>query len=119
MSRFRRRLTLEAVRNRPSAGELLRARKAAREADAAVREAEQDLQDFYASHGVPRGHDFLDEAARVLLSIPGVDIHREADRARLRVQLAAMVPHGSEYVVDEAIERALLIASAIGGGCLE
>ena len=136
MSRFRRRLTreqrrnadrlaamlpggFEAIRNRPSAGELLRARKAPREADAAVREAEQDLQDFYASYGVPPGHDFLDEAARVLLSIPGVDVHREADRARLRVQLAAMVPHGSEYLVDEAIERALLIASASGGGCIE
>jgi hypothetical protein len=84
-----------------------------------VREAEQDLQDFYASHGVAPGHDFMDEAARVLLSIPGVDLHREADRARLRVQLAAMVPRGEEYLVDEAIERALLIASARGGGCIE
>lgn len=89
------------------------------EAAAAVREAEQDLQDFYASHGVPPGHDFLDEAARVLLSMPGVDIHREADRTRLRVQLAAMVPHGAEYLVDEAIERALRIASANGGGCIQ
>lgn len=109
MGGFRRRLTreqrrnvdrlaamlpgaLEAIRNRPSAGELLRAREASRGAAEAVREAEQDLQDFYASHGVPPGHDFLDEAARVLLSIPGVDLHSEADRARLRVQLAAMVP---------------------------
>lgn len=106
----------EAIRNRPSAGELLRAREAAREADEAVRRAEQDLQDFYASHGVASSHDFMDEAARVLLTIPGVDLHREADRARLRVQLAAMVPRGAESLVDEALERAAQLASAANGG---
>lgn len=111
MSGFRRRSTRKQRRN---VGQLA---APARDAAAAVREAEQDLQDFYASHGVPPGHDFLDEAARVLLTIPGVEIHREADRARLRVQLAAMMPHGAESLVDEAIERALGIASADGEGC--
>lgn len=116
MSGFRRRWTRE---QRRSAGELLCAREAAREAGEAVHEPEQDLQDFYASHGVSPSHDFLGEAARVLLSMPGIEIHREADRARLRVQLAAMVPHGAEYLVDEAIERAVRISSASGGGCIE
>jgi hypothetical protein len=68
---------------------------------------------------VPPGHDFIaegvDEAARVLVSIPGLDLLCEADRARLRVQLAAMLPQDAEGMVDETIERAVRIAAADRG----
>jgi hypothetical protein len=54
----------------------------------------------------------LDDAARMVLSMPGYDIEDESDRKRLRVQLAAMFPPDKEYLADLAIERALQLANA-------
>lgn len=53
----------------------------------------------------------LDDAARMILSMPGYDIEDESDRKRLRVQLAAMFPRDKEYLADLAIERALQLAA--------
>ncbi len=53
----------------------------------------------------------LDDAARMILSMPGYDIDDESDRKRLRVQLAAMFPRDKEYLVDLAIDRAVRLAA--------
>jgi hypothetical protein len=53
----------------------------------------------------------LDDAARMILSMPGYDIEDESDRKRLRVQLAAMFPRDKEYLANLAIERALQLAA--------
>jgi hypothetical protein len=53
----------------------------------------------------------LDDAARMILSMPGYDIDDESNRKRLRVQLAAMFPRDKEYLVDLAIDRAVRLAA--------
>jgi hypothetical protein len=66
--------------------------------------------------GVQPSDALLDDAARMILSMPTYDIRNESDRKRLRVQLAAMFPRDKEYVADLAIERALQLASESPSG---
>jgi hypothetical protein len=84
----------------------------ARRAEARALEAEEALHRAQQEHAAgPSADALLDDAARMILSMPGYDIHDESDRKRLRVQLAAVFPRDKEYLADLAIERAVQLAA--------
>jgi hypothetical protein len=84
----------------------------ARRAEARALEAEEALRRAQQEHAAGPGADaLLDDAARMILSMPGYDIDDESDRKRLRVQLAAMFPRNKEHLADQAIDRAVRLAA--------